>query len=212
MTTLDNSQQTDWLQTELESMSLREDSPARTLAPQDDKPELKASEVGCGVKSPVLLASYNPDTQSWKTSQTSLVATGDDGLDEFLETWPRSGMTRSGIAYQLPRLARTTTEIGSGYWRTPAAANGSQGPKSKEFYEHCRKTGQSTVTLVDEVRHTPAHWPTPTARDFKDGPAPYYRDGILQKDTVGRAIGGPVNPQFSEWLMGFPIGHTDLNA
>jgi len=170
MTTLDNSQQTDWLQTELESMSLREDSPARILALQDSKQALTANEVDCGVKSPVLLASYNPDTQSWKTSQTSLVATGDDGLDEYLETWPRSGMTRNGIAYQLPRLARTTTEIGSGYW------------------------------------------PTPTARDVKDGPAPYDRDGRLQKDTVGRALGGPVNPQFSEWLMGFPIGHTDLNA
>jgi hypothetical protein len=52
--------------------------------------------------------------------------------------------------------------------------------------------------------------PTPTARDYKDGHAPRYRDGKLQTDTLGRAIGGPPNPQFTEWLMGFPIGHTDL--
>jgi hypothetical protein len=212
MKTSEKSQQTDLFGMELDQTLLPEDFHAKTSQQQESRRELMASEVDSGASLPVLLASYNPDTQSWKTSQTSLVATADDGLDEFLETWPRSGMTRSGIAYQLPRLAPTTTEIGSGLLRTPTASNGSQGPKSKEFYEHCRKTGQSTVNLVEEVRHTPAHWPTPTARDYKDGKAPYYREGILQTDTVGRAVGGPVNPQFSEWLMGFPLGHTDLDA
>lgn len=52
--------------------------------------------------------------------------------------------------------------------------------------------------------------PTPTARDYKDGHAPRYRGGKLQTDTLGRAIGGPPNPQFTEWLMGFPAGWTDL--
>jgi DNA (cytosine-5)-methyltransferase 1 len=253
MTMLDNSQQSDWLQTELESMSSREDSPAKTSQPQGDKQALMASEVDCGVKSPVLLASYNPDTQSWKTSQTSLVATGDDGLDEFSETWPRSGMTRNGTAYQLPNLARTITEIGSGLWRTPAAANSNQGPKSKEFYEHCRKTGQSTITLVDEVRHTPNYWPTPTAHNAKEGgyPAEYTRKtptltaeavasywptpsasdnrdrGNLSNPSLQRRIklgkqlmlsqvvhptSGKLNPTWVEWLMGFPLDHTDLNA
>jgi hypothetical protein len=210
MTTLDNSQQSDWLQTELESMSSQEGSPAKTSQPQGDKQALMASEVDCGVKSPVLLASYNPDTRSWKTSQTSLVATADDGLDEFSETWPRSGMTRNGTAYQLPRLALTTTEIGSGLRRTPAAANGNQGPKSKEFYEHGRKTGQSTITLVDEVRHTPNYWPTPTAHNAKEGayPSEYNRN----TPTLSSQVGGKLNPTWVEWLMGFPLDHTDLNA
>src|SRR5690606_13300129 len=35
-----------------------------------------------------------------------------------------------------------------------------------EFYEHCLRTGQSTVTLVDEVRHNLGKmWPTPTASE-----------------------------------------------
>ena len=176
MTTLDNSQQSDWLQTELESMSLQEGSPAKTSQPQGDKQALMASEVDCGVKSPVLLASYNPDTRSWKTSQTSLVATGDDGLDEFLETWPRSGMTRNGIAYQLPRLAPTITEIGSGYWPTPTANEDAAGtPKGKM---------QAMLGNHPSLRgNTPEEW----AR-------------------------GTLNPVWVEWLMGFPIGHTDLNA
>ena len=168
MTMLDNSQQSDWLQTELESMSSREDSLVRTSPQQADKQALRASEVDCGVKSPVLLASYNPDTRSWKTSQTSLVATADDGLDEFLETWPRSGMTRNGTAYQLPRLAPTTTEIGSGLWPTPTAHNAKEGAYPSEYN-----------------RNTP---------------------------TLSSQAGGKLNPTWVEWLMGFPLDHTDLNA
>ena len=151
MTTLDNSQQTDWLQTELESMSLREDSPARTLALQDSKQGLTVSEVDCGVKSPVLLASYNPDTQSWKTSQTSLVATGDDGLDEYLETWPRSGMTRNGIAYQLPPLVPNTTEIGSLPFPTPASRDykGAVRPETME----AKGRNPDTNSLPDAIEY-----------------------------------------------------------
>lgn len=55
-------------------------------------------------------------------------------------------------------------------------------------------------------------WPTPTSRDYKDGPAPRIRDGKIQTDTLGRAVGGSLNPMWVEWLMGFPFGWTDLNA
>ena len=213
----DNSQQTDWLQTELESMSLREDSPARTLAPQDDKPELKASEVGCGVKSPVLLASYNPDTQSWKTSQTSLVATGDDGLDEYLETWPRSGMTRNGIAYQLPRLARTTTEIGSGYWPTPTGMTGGEGIAPSHLDgSHGWSLG---AAAKDSLSRNPTRiWPTPTANEDAAGTPKGKMQAMLgnhpslRGNTPEEWARGTLNPVWVEWLMGFPLGHTDLDA
>ena len=52
--------------------------------------------------------------------------------------------------------------------------------------------------------------PTPTSRDWKDGTAPRYRNGRIQTDSLGRRIGGPPNPTFVEWLMGFPEGWTDL--
>jgi hypothetical protein len=53
-------------------------------------------------------------------------------------------------------------------------------------------------------------WPTPTSRDYKDGKAPRIRYGKRQTDTLGRAVGGKLNPQWVEWLMGFPVGWTDL--
>jgi integrase len=57
-----------------------------------------------GQSTPAWLASFDPDTSSWRTSQLSLLG----GLDEFSGTWPRSGMTRSGTAYQLQPLAPLT--------------------------------------------------------------------------------------------------------
>jgi hypothetical protein len=222
MTTLEQSQQSDWLQTELESMSSQADSLAKTSPLQESKRVLKASAVDYGQSAPVLLGSFSPDTPSLKTSQTCLMENGELGLSEFSGTFPRSGMMRSGTVYQLPNLARTTTEIGSGLWRTPAAANGSQGPKSKALYDLCRKTGQSTITLVDEVRHTKAYWPTPNASDNRDRDC-MEDESVKRRLRIGKQVGlstaakeerqsGTLNPTWVEWLMGFPLGHTDLNA
>src|SRR6185436_8568252 len=52
---------------------------------------------------------------SWKTSRHS--AAEDSVL--FSETWPHSGMTRNGIAYQLPRLVPHMFASACGLWPTP---------------------------------------------------------------------------------------------
>jgi hypothetical protein len=56
-------------------------------------------------------------------------------------------------------------------------------------------------------------WPTPNARDWKDTGT----KESLQKQvdnghqmTLGRAAGGALNPTWVEWLMGWPLGWTDL--
>jgi hypothetical protein len=77
----------------------------------------KASGQVSGTKLPELLAMYDPESSSWKTSQRCLL----DGWTSFSGTWPRSGMTVSGIAYQLPPLALRTDVIGSGLLPTPTA-------------------------------------------------------------------------------------------
>lgn len=38
--------------------------------------------------------------------------------------------------------------------RTPQAHNGAQGAKSKEFYERCCKTNESSITLTDQAKHS----------------------------------------------------------
>jgi hypothetical protein len=50
--------------------------------------------------------------------------------------------------------------------------------------------------------------PTPTSHNAKEGayPAEYTRN----TPTLSAQIGGKVNPEWNEWRMGWPIGHTDL--
>jgi hypothetical protein len=106
------------------------------------------------------------------------------------------------------------------FWRTPAPTNGQQGPKSKELYEQCLKTGQSAITLVDEVRHTPAYWPTPASRDYKGARRPETmaktgrnpETNSLPDSVEFKGQSERLNPTWVEWLMGFPLDHTDLNA
>lgn len=53
-------------------------------------------------------------------------------------------------------------------------------------------------------------WPTPIATDWKNRGGKEYRQGReIQLQTV---VGGQLNPTWVEWLMGFPLGWTELKA
>lgn len=96
-----------------------EDFPVRTSATQDLGLELRERAADYGKNTPDLLAKYDPDTFSWKTQQHCLI----EGLESFSGTWPRSGMMRNGIAYQLPPLVRVTDVTEFGFWPTPMVAD-----------------------------------------------------------------------------------------
>lgn len=85
-------------------------SRAKTLACRAKALGLKVSKAAYGESTPVLLAKFDRAMSLWKTSQLCL----EGGLAEFSETWPRSGMMRNGIAYQLLPLAPLTSEIECG--------------------------------------------------------------------------------------------------
>lgn len=50
--------------------------------------------------------------------------------------------------------------------------------------------------------------PTPTAHNAKEGNYPAER--TRNTPTLAAVLGGKINPEFTEWMMGWPIGHTDL--
>ena len=162
MTTLERSQQLDLLPMESESMLSAAGFHAKTLATQDKRPESAESAADYGKNTLELLASYDHDTQSWKTSQRCFI----EGWEPFSETWPESGMTQNGIAYRLPMLALRISESESGLLPTPTSHNAKEGAYPAEF-----------------TRNTP---------------------------TLAAVLGGKINPQFTEWMMGFPIDHTAL--
>jgi hypothetical protein len=86
-------------------------------------------------------------------------------------------------------------------WPTPQAHDASKG-NAKRVGRYGTKHGARN--LNDEV----AMWPTPSARDWKSGKA---SQETMERNArpLSEAVGGQLNPQWVEWLMGFPIGWTD---
>lgn len=93
------------------------DSPARTSAAVASAPALKDLALDYGGKSYVPFAWYDLGTDSWRTWQTCLI----EGWERWSGTWPRSGMTRNGIAYRLPPLVSLTSVTGCGLLPTIGA-------------------------------------------------------------------------------------------
>jgi hypothetical protein len=56
--------------------------------------------------------------------------------------------------------------------------------------------------------------PTPASRDYRSpNKKPYSECGGGSKgEQLPNVIGGSLNPTWVEWLQGFPLGWTDLNA
>lgn len=171
-------------------------------------------------------AYFDHDMHCWRTSQATLVW----DLDRFLETWPRSGMTLDGIAYQLQPSARLTDA--TAYLLSLHAAT---------------EQTEETVNCSDRGQHR-GLWPTPLASDWKRQEVRGNRKGTIsgavwrsmwptatangwgstghqqmlqqrvdageitedEKRQMVQGHGGKLNPTWIEWLMGFPTGWTDL--
>jgi DNA (cytosine-5)-methyltransferase 1 len=104
-------------------------------------------------------------------------------------------MMRDGKLYQLPRWEHRINETDSGLWPTPTV-HGNYNRKGVS-----KTSGDGLATAVKK-------FPTPAARDWKDGNYPSER----ARNTPPLAVhaGGTLNPEWVEWLMGWPIGWTDL--
>ena len=187
-----------WQQMELFPTSSAEDSLAR-MSPSPAKAQASPKEraAAYGRTAPELLAKFNHDTSSWKTSQRSLFG----GLTEFSGTWPRSGTMQSGIAYQLPPLVPLMRGTGSGSLPTMRSGGGAVGRLRSQ--EKVEQTGHRS-RLEDYV----VMYPTPTVQDASNngGPSQSRRNSL----PLNAVIGGALNPTWVEWLMGYPSEWTAL--
>jgi hypothetical protein len=127
------------------------DSPASQPAPQDGA-RARPTIAGSGPSSPELLASWDPDTSSWRTSQVSLLSTEDERFPRSWERWPTSGMTRHGSAYGPLTLERPTGDSVSSYLPTPDTLGDgySTTPRKAANFEtgHAVSLGQRMVNLA----------------------------------------------------------------
>jgi len=173
-----------------------------TSASQDGEPDLMESTPPCGITWRGWLAKFDHDSYSWKTAQCSFI----EDSDESLATFPASGMTRGGLLWELSMLEHRIKGTERGLWRTPDTGGGTSG-LLKQGKNHREKGQPIQIRLVDQVNN-PRLWPTPVARMHKDGgnPSEYKRNEI----PLAAQAGGPLNPTWVEWLMGWPQEWTDL--
>jgi len=109
-------------------------------------------------------------------------------------------------AYRLPPLVPLTDATGSGLWPTPNRMD-SMAPRSDDALARAMTKGG--CSNLKDVVPRPHLWPTPTARDWRSGKA---SPATLAKNSrpLSEQIGGSLNPTWVEWLMGFPLGWTEL--
>lgn len=163
-------------------MSLQPDSPVNPSQLQGRKPEKTIPET-CGLKRLNAFALLDRNTHSWRMCQVSLLTnTG----EPFSGNWPKAGMMQNGVCLERMMSGRTTEERGSGLWPTPTMndfkGSGKNG-KLRDRLDYATERGATKLKV----------FPTAQVATGQDKP-----------------IGGQLNPNWVEWLMGWPIGWTDL--
>jgi len=181
---------------------------AKTSAQQGKAQELTENAAGCGEKWHASFAKYSPDLFLWKTPQCSLL--GDS--EEFLETWPQWGLMRNGECWEQRTLEQTIRGTESGLLLpTPCATDAGSGRMNTSL-------GSSNQRPMLALMARKNLWPTPTANMHKgSSPAVIRKNGKDRSwDSLHYAVeqvtdvGGKLNPTWVEWMMGWPLGWTDL--
>jgi len=178
---------------------------AKTSHPLGKAQELQGKEVVCGS---IWQGSSEKCDQLTPLLRTPLCSALEDSVLSS-KTLPKWGMMLNGECYQQLQLVQTIKEKECGLseqtWPTPDANCGKRG--SQPNWMPTRKSGQhAQYTINQAVRDR--MFPTPTAHNAKEGayPAEYNRN----TPTLATHAGGKLNPMWVEWLMGWPLGWTDL--
>lgn len=153
-------------------------------------------------------------------------------------TWKVSATPAKRLLFRLVPSMPRTGGTGAPLWPTPKESDykgsGSAGSKSAEHdLKHHNLKGTvmffPTPTKFDATcgdlegkeftgtRHAmkliqaAKLYATPQARDYRTGDKKRFADPKRSQNPNDQ-IGGQLNPTWVEWLMGFPIGWTDLDA
>ena len=174
-----------------------EDSLAKTSQQREKAMALMEPDQECGRTWHGWLAKYDPNTSLWKTPQCSLLGEG----QESLEILPKWGMTVNGLLWEQQTLEPTTSETECGLWASPNARD-------------WKDSGASQGNRKSPNLGTQVHWPTPRTKGMCGGSGSW---DLLNKNTtleearqMGAGNGGLLNPTWVEWIMGWPLGWTDL--
>ena len=206
-----------------------EDSPAKTSALRVKEQELPESVRDFGKSMRDSLEKFGLNLSLPKTHHCFELG----GLELSSKTWPKWGMMQDGECWELGTLVRPTNETECGSWRTPAAQEPginverletkSGEPVGSMCRHYDRQTGRMAQIGLTQQVIAKATWPTPAARDYKGANSVEHVTkngrGRRHMDQLPNAVvyggtqtqqKGQLNPLWVEWLMGWPIGWTDL--
>jgi len=203
--------------------------PVKTSAQPEKEQESREVAPVCGRKWQELSVKYDRDSYSWKTHRCLF----QEVLKPFSVTLPRWGMMRSGVLYQHLTSERPIKENESGFVPTPTVSDTTAGesrmngdykkyrgidlatyarkwPTPRAGNPGSRKPGTGGKVLAEEVKK----WPTPVKYDATPGGPNNHCNGLGKMAKTGKLEtgnnGGQLNPKWVEWLMGWPLGWTDL--
>lgn len=211
-------------------------STTASLSPVPGKGKAKKTKGGSGPSSTGSFAKLSPNGSWSKMYRGCYLLTLEGSLLEYCETFPKAGMMQNGILYRLPALEHRTSEKECSLWRTPNSKVVDAKANVVKLTGRTPKDPQ--VGLADQVMAAErCMWPTPTKSDGMGGPGCSGRDGganlrtAVQSfptpaardyrspnkngnmaDQLPNVVGGSLNADWVELLMGFSRGWTDLGA
>lgn len=161
-------------------------------------------------------ATLGRDGCSWKTSAACLP---EMGSERSSVRWPTSGSMRSGRCFERPMLERHTDASGCSSWPTSGGndwkGTATKGQRRGQLDEAAEQkwlgAGLPDPTTEPHGPQSSINAPTSrrhyqTPRTGKKGPP-----GCSARHG-GQPAGQRLNPQFVEWLMGFPIGWSSART
>lgn len=127
------------------------------------------------------LAIWNPARDVWETESIDLLS---EHSDAYSETWPVSGMTQGGVAFELPMPEHPTNGFGSSLLRTPCAAEAEGGPLHPDVAKARGQTLRLTGQILAHTGDLKAPMlPTPTTSD-KNGIGVHGQGAMDLRTTV----------------------------
>lgn len=215
-------------------MSFAEDSHAPTSPVPVKARESKARKADSGPKWRESLARFDPDLYLWRTRQCSLFA----DLTESLQTFPSWGSTHDGELFLLktPVVLKNAKDFGC--WRNSNLGKPPSEPTMDGFANgaearSCPNADATTANwnaLFAESSPTrfimrngtiangvvPEMWLTPQANEDAAGTPNGKMQKMLGNHPLIRGTtqeewnSGTLNPDWTEWLNGLPIGWTAI--
>lgn len=177
----------------------QEDSHVNPLVKQENKKGSMMRDT-FGLQSLKSLAKFDRASSSWKTYQLSLIT--QEKLS--LEIWPKWGIILHGVLFEHQMPKHLIEGRGSSPSRsipTPTTMDSQfLSSKRKVMIESLKRGKFRGVALKDYVQM----FPTPTATANQTSPSMLNKGGSFKNLSTGK-----LNPEWVEWLMGWPTGWTD---